>query len=133
MNNSVKAFIEDYIDVIDSGDFIKMYDYAYENMYDNEFVRSLTQTLERAGLEGLEDARYDRLYAMVEDLCSHAILDGSETNLHRLLDNENNWYGYTVYEVINFIDQMSYNLGIELIKIDDRIFRAPNYFIKGID
>ena len=40
MNNSVKAFIEDNIDVIESGDFIKMYDYAYENMYDNPLWRN---------------------------------------------------------------------------------------------
>lgn len=127
MNNAVKAFIEDNIKLIESEDFIAVYNRAYEDMYDNQFVRELTQVLETAGLDVYE-AREDRLYNMLEEICEKA-LTGGETNLHRLLDNENNWYGYDIYNVIDFLEQMQYNLGVKLVPTSDRIFRAPNYFI----
>ena len=127
MNNAVKAFIEDNIKLIESEDFIKVYDKVYEEMYDNQFVRELTRAFEQAGLDVYE-AREDRLYTMLEEICEEA-LTGGEINLHRLLDNENNWYGYDIYNVIDFLEQMQYNLGVKLIYIDDRIFKAPNYII----
>ena len=131
MNNAVKAFIEDNIDLIESEDFIAVYNKAYENMYDNHFVRDLTQVFEQAGLDVYE-AREDRLYNMLEEICEEA-LTGEENNLHRLLDNENNWYGYDVYNVIDFLEQMQYNLGVKLVPIDDRVFKAPNYLIMEND
>ena len=127
MNDAVKAFIEDNIDLIDADDFIAVYNKAYEYMYDNQFVRELTRAFEQAGLDVYE-AREDRLYNMLEEICEEA-LTGDENNLHRLLDNENNWYGYDIYNVIDFLEQMQYNLGIKLIPVDDPIFKAPNYFI----
>ena len=127
MNNAVKAFIEDNIDLIDAGNFETVYIAAYENMYDNAFVRELTQAFDKAGIEVFE-AREALLYKMLEEICADAVTDG-ENNLHRALDNENNWYGYDIYNVIDFIEQMSYNLGVSLEPIDDRIYKAPNYFI----
>lgn len=127
MNNAVKAFIEDNIKLIESEDFIKVYDKVYDDMYDNQFARELTQVFRNAGLD-IDECREDRLYNMLEGICEEA-LTGGETNLHRLLDNENNWYGYDIYNVIDFIEQMSYNLGVSLEPIDDRIYKAPNYFI----
>lgn len=127
MNNAVKAFIEDNIALIDADDFIAVYNKAYENMYDNQFVRELTRVFEQAGLD-VYDAREDRLYNMLEEICEEA-LTGDEYNLHRLLDNENNWYGYDIYNVIDFLEQMQYNLGVKLVPIDDPIFKAQNYFI----
>jgi hypothetical protein len=131
MNDAVKAFIEDNIDLIDADDFIAVYNKAYEDMYDNQFVRELTRAFEKAGLDVYE-AREDRLYNMLEEICEEA-LTGGENNLHRLLDNENNWYGYDVYNVIDFLEQMQYNLGVKLVPITDRIFTAPNYFIMEND
>lgn len=131
MNNAVKAFIEDNIKLIESEDFIKVYDKVYEDMYDNKFARELTQVLESAGLDVYE-AREDRLCNMLEEICEEA-LTGGENNLHRLLDNENNWYGYDIYNVIDFLEQMQYNLGVKLVPTTDRIFRAPNYFIMEND
>ena len=131
MNNAVKAFIEDNIKLIESEDFIAVYNKAYENMYDNKFVRDLTRVFEQAGLD-MYEAREDRLYNMLEEICEEA-LTGGEHNLHRLLDNENNWYGYDIYNVIDFLEQMQYNLGVKLIPTNDRIFRAPNYFIMEND
>lgn len=127
MNNTVKAFIEDNINLIDTADFIAVYNKAYENMYDNQFVRDLTRVFEQAGLD-MYEAREDRLYNMLEKICEEA-LTGEENNLHHLLDEENNWYGYDIYNVIDFLEQMQYNLGVKLIPTNDRIFRAPNYFI----
>ena len=127
MNNGVKAFIEDNIKLIESEDFIAVYNKAYENMYDNQFVRELTRVFEQASLD-VHDAREDRLYNMLEEICEEA-LTGDEHNLHRLLDNENNWYGYDIYDVIDFLEQMQYNLGVKLIPTNNRIFKAPNYFI----
>ena len=127
MNNAVKAFIEDNIDLIDAGNFEAVYVNAYENMYDNSFVRELTQAFDKAGIEVFE-AREALLYKMLEEICADAVTDG-ETNLHRLLDNENNWYGYDIYNVIDFLEQLQYNLGVKLVPTSDRIFRAPNYFI----
>ena len=127
MNNAVKAFIEDNIDLIDADDFISVYNKAYEDMYDNQFVRELTRSFEQAGLD-VYDAREDRLYNMLEEICEEA-LTGGEINLHRLLANENNWYGYDIYNVIDLLEQMQYNLGVKLVPIDDRVFKAPNYII----
>lgn len=131
MNNAVKAFIEDNIKLIESEDFIAVYNKAYDDMYDNQFVRDLTRVFEQAGLD-VYDAREDRLYNMLEEICEEA-LTGDEYNLHRLLDNENNWYGYDIYSVIDFFEQMQYNLGVKLVPIDDRVFKAPNYFIMEND
>lgn len=131
MNNAVKAFIEDNIKLIESEDFIKVYDKVYDDMYDNQFARELTQVFRDAGLD-IDECREDRLYNMIEEMCEEA-LTGGEINLHRLLDNENNWYGYDIYNVIDFLEQMQYNLGIKLVPIDDRIFKAPNYFIMRND
>ena len=131
MNNAVKAFIEDNIKLIESEDFIKVYDKIYEDMYDNQFARELTQVFRNAGLD-VDDCREDRLYNMLEEICEEA-LTGGEINLHRLLDNENNWYGYDIYNVIDFLEQMQYNLGVKLVPTTDRIFRAPNYFIMEND
>lgn len=127
MNNAVKAFIEDNIKLIESEDFIKVYDKVYDDMYDNQFARELTQVFRNAGLD-IDECREDRLYNMLSAICEIA-LSGGETNLHRLLDNENNWYGYDIYNVIDFLEQMSYNLGVRLEPITERIYRAPNYFI----
>ena len=131
MNNAIKAFIEDHIDLIDADDFIAVYNKAYEDMYDNQFVRELTRAFEQAGLDVYE-AREDRLYNMLEEICEEA-LTGGEINLHRLLDNENNWYGYDIYNVIDFLEQMEYNLGVKLVPIGDRVFKAPNYLITEND
>ena len=131
MNNAVKAFIEDNIKLIESEDFIKVYDKVYEDMYDNQFARELTQVFRDAGLD-IDECREDRLYNMLEEICKEA-LTGGELNLHRLLDNESNWYGYDIYNVIDFLEQMQYNLGVKLVPIDDRIFKAPNYFIMEND
>lgn len=131
MNNAVKAFIEDNIKLIESEDFIKVYDKVYEDMYDNQFARELTQVLETAGLD-IYEAREDRLYNMLEEICEEA-LTGGEINLHRLLDNENNWYGYDIYNVIDFLEQVQYNLGVKLVPIGDRVFKAPNYLIMEND
>jgi hypothetical protein len=131
MNNAVKAFIEDNIKLIESDDFIAVYNKAYDDMYDNQFVRELTTVFEQAGLDVYE-AREDRLYNMLAAICELALM-GGETNLHRLLDNENNWYGYDIYNVIDFLEQMQYNLGVKLVPIDDSIFKAPNYFIMEND
>lgn len=127
MNNAVKAFIEDNIDLIDTEDFIGVYNKAYEDMYDNQFVRELTIAFEQAGLDVYE-ARKDRLCNMLEEICEEA-LTGGEINLHRLLDNENNWYGYDIYNVVDFFEQFQYNLGVNLVPTSDRIFKAPNYLI----
>ena len=127
MNNAVKAFIEDNIDLIDAGNFEAVYIAAYENVYDNSFVRELTQAFDKAGIEVFE-AREALLYKMLEEICADAVTDG-ENNLHRALDNENNWYGYDIFNIIDFLEQMSYNLGVRLEPIDDRIYKAPNYFI----
>ena len=127
MTNAVKSFIEDNIKLIESEDFIKVYDKVYEDMYDNQFARELTQVFRNAGLD-IDDCREDRLYNMLEEICEEA-LTGDENNLHRLLDNENNWYGYDIYNVIDFLEQLQYNLGVKLVPTSDRIFRAPNYFI----
>ena len=127
MNNAVKAFIEDNIGLIDAGEFVAVYNKAYEDMYDNQFVRELTRVFDQAGLDVYE-AREDRLYNMLEEICEEA-LTGGESNLHRLLDNEINWYGYDIYNIIDFFEQMQYNLGVKLVPVDDRIFKAPNYFI----
>lgn len=127
MNNAVKAFIEDNIKLIESEDFIKIYDKVYEDMYDNKFARELTNVFNQAGLDVYE-ARKDRLCNMYERICEEA-LTGGETNLHRLLDNENNWYGYDIHDVIDFLEQFQYNLGVKLVPTSDRIFRAPNYII----
>ena len=131
MTNAVKAFIEDNIKLIESEDFIKVYDKVYEDMYDNQFARELTQVFRDAGLD-IDECREDCLYNMLEDICGEA-LTGGEINLHRLLDNENNWYGYDIYNVIDFLEQMQYNLGVKLVPTRDRIFRAPNYFIMEND
>lgn len=131
MNNAVKAFIEDNIELIESGDFIKVYDKVYEDMYDNQFARELTQVFRDAGLD-IYECREDRLYNMLEEICEEA-LTGEETNLHRLLANENNWYGYDIHNVIDFLEQMQYNLGVRLVPIDDYVFKAPNYFIVESD
>lgn len=131
MTNAVKAFIEDNINLIAADDFIAVYNKAYEDMYDNQFVRELTRCFEQAGLDVYE-AREDRLYTMLEEICEEA-LTGGEINLHRLLDNENNWYGYDIYNVIDFLEQMQYNLGVKLVPTTDRIFTAPNYFIMESD
>lgn len=127
MNNAVKAFIEDNIDLIDAEDFIAVYNKAYDDMYDNQFVRDLTRAFRAADLD-IEDCREDRLYNMLEAICEIA-LGGGDNNLHRLLDNENNWYGYSIHDVIDFFEQLQYNLGVKLIPVDDRIFKAPNYII----
>ena len=127
INNAVKAFIEDNIDLIDAGNFEAVYVNAYENMYDNAFVRELTQAFDKAGIEVFE-AREALLYTMLENICQEALI-GGENNFHRALDNENNWYGYDIFNVIDFLEQMSYNLGVRLEPIDDRIYKAPNYFI----
>ena len=100
-------------------------------MYDNKFARELTNVFNQAGLDVYE-ARKDRLCNMFERICEEA-LTGGETNLHRLLDNENNWYGYDIYTVIDFLEQLQYNLGVKLVPTTDRIFRAPNYFIMEND
>ena len=131
MNNAVKAFIEDNIKLIESEDFIKVYDKVYEDMYDNQFARELTQVFRNAGLD-VDECREDRLYNMIEEICEEA-LTGGENNLHRLLDNENNWYGYDIYNVIDFLEQMQYNLGVKLVPIDDYVFKAPNYLIMEND
>lgn len=131
MNNAVKAFIEDNITLIESEDFIKVYDKVYEDMYDNQFARELTQVFRNAGLD-IDDCREDRLYNMLEEICEEA-LTGGEINLHRLLDNENNWYGYDIYNVIDFLEQMQYNLGVKLVPIGDKVFKAPNYLIMESD
>ena len=131
MTNAVKAFIEDNIKLIDADNFVEVYNIAYDNMYDNQFVRDLTRVFEQAGLDVYE-AREDRLYNMLEVICEEA-LTGGETNLHRLLDNENNWYGYDIHNVIDFLEQMQYNLGVRLVPIDDYVFKAPNYFIVESD
>ena len=127
MTNAIKAFIEDNIDLIDAENFEAVYIIAYENMYDNAFVRELTQAFDKAGIEVFE-AREALLYKMLEDICSEAIT-GGEINLHRALDNENNWYGFDIHNVVDFLEQMSHNLGVSLLPIDDRIYKAPNYFI----
>lgn len=127
MNNAVKAFIEDNIKLIESEDFIKVYDKVYEDMYDNQFARELTQVFRNAGLD-VDECREDRLYNMLEEICEEA-LTGGEINLHRLLDNENNWYGYDIYNVIDLLEQIQYNLGVKLVPIGDRVFKAPNYLI----
>ena len=127
MNNAVKAFIEDNIKLIESEDFIKVYDKVYDDMYDNQFARELTQVFRNADLD-IDECREDRLYNMLERICGEA-LTGGEFNLHRLLDNENNWYGYDIHNVIDFFEQMQYNLGVKLVPIDDRVFKAPNYII----
>ncbi len=131
MNNAVKAFIEDNIKLIESGDFIKVYDKVYGDMYDNKFARELTQVFRDAGLD-IDECREDRLYNMLEDICEEA-LTGGEINLHRLLDNENNWYGYDIYNVIYFLEEIQYNLGVKLVPTTDRIFTAPNYLIMEND
>ena len=131
MNNAVKAFIEDNIKLIESEDFIKVYDKVYDDMYDNQFARELTQVFRDAGLD-IDECREDRLYNMLEAICEIALV-GDETNLHRLLDNENNWYGYDIHNVIDFLEQMQYNLGVKLVPIEDRVFKAPNYLIMEID
>lgn len=127
MNNAVKAFIEDNIKLIESEDFIKVYDKVYNDMYDNQFAMELTNAFRAADLD-IEDCREDRLYNMLEGFCDSALAN-SENNLHRLLDNENNWYGYSIHDVIDFFEQLQYNLGVKLIPVDDRIFKAPNYII----
>ena len=127
INNAVKAFIEDNIDLIDAGNFEDVYVNAYRDMYDNDFVRQLTQAFDKAGIEVFE-ARESLLYQMLEDICIEATT-GGENNLHRALDDENNWYGYDIYNIIDFFEQMSYNLGVRLERIDDKIYKAPNYFI----
>lgn len=131
MTNAVKAFIEDNIKLIESEDFIKVYDKVYEDMYDNQFARELTQVFRNAGLD-IDECREDRLYNMLEEICEEA-LTGGEINLHRLLDNENNWYGYDIYNVIDLLEQMQYNLGVKLVPIGDRVFKAPNYLIMEND
>ena len=128
IHNSVKAFIEDNIELIDAGNFEAVYINAYENMYNNEFVRELTQVFDKAGIDVFE-ARESLLYTMLENICQEAVI-GGEINLHRLLANETNWYGYDIFNVIDFLELMSYNLGVRLEPIDDRIYdEAPNYFI----
>ena len=131
MNNAVKAFIEDNIELIENGDFIRIYDKAYNDMYDNQFVRELTQVFRTADLD-VDEAREDRLYNMCVSICDEA-LHGGNHDLHRLLDNENNWYGYDIYSIVDFLEQMQYNLGIKLVPTSDRIFRAQNYFIMEND
>ena len=131
LSNTVKAFIEDNIDLISSGNFEFVYKLAYEYMYDNSVVLELTHVFEKSGLD-VSDTREACLYEMLESICEEAIT-GGEVNLHRLLSNENNWYGYTISEVIDFLEQMQYNLGVKLVPIDDRVFKAPNYFIMEND
>lgn len=127
MTNEVKAFIEDNITLIESGDFIKVYDKVYNDMYDNQFATELTKVFKKADLN-IDDSREDRLYELLERICEEAT-SGGENNLHRLLDNENNWYGYSILDVIIFLEQLTYNLNVQLEPINDRIFRAPNFII----
>ena len=129
MTNAVKAFIEDNITLIESGDYIKMYDLIYESMYDNQFVRELTNVLIKAGIdEDLLECRDDRVLEMIENICREAI-SGGESDLHRALDEENNWYGLSIHDIIDVFTQLSYNLGVNLLPNDDKIFKAPNYWI----
>ena len=130
MDNKVKEFIETHIDKIESGNFEELYKYLYEGLWDNKFVAKLTNTLMSANID-VSEAREALLYDMLEGFCKEAI-SGGERNFHRLLDNEYNWYGYDIFSIIDFFEQMSYNLGVKLIPINDRIFMAQNYMIESL-
>ena len=130
MNNDVREFIEKHIDKIESGNYVDLYKYLYEDMYNNKFVSELTNTLMSSNID-VSEAREELLYKMLEEFCEEATY-GDVTNFHRLLDNENNWYGYDIFSIIDFFEQMSYNLGVKLVPIDDKIFNAQNYMIVSL-
>lgn len=129
MTNIVKKYIENNIDVIET-DLYEFYNNLYRQLYNNGFVRKLTETLEQANID-TDYAREACLYDLFEEISSEAIT-GGEQDLHRLLDNEPNWFGYTIEEVINLLEHNSFNLGIQLIPNDDKIFNAPNYTVTEI-
>ena len=126
MTNKVKKYIENNIDVIET-DLYEFYNNLYTQLYNNGFVRRLTEVLQEAGINTTQ-VREDCLYDLFEEISSEAITGGAQ-DLHRLLDDEPNWFGYTIEEVIDLLKQNSFNLGIQLIPNDDKIFNAPNYTV----
>lgn len=127
MTNVIKEYIQRNIDVIET-DLHEFYRNLYTQLYNNGFVKKLTDVLEEASIDTTQ-AREDCLYDLLEDICAEATIYEGEQNLHRLLDNESNWYGYTIDEVIEFLQHNSFNLRVQLIPIDDKIFNAPNYIL----
>lgn len=129
MTNIVKKYIENNIDVIET-DLYEFYNNLYRQLYNNGFVRRLTEVLQEAGINTTQ-VREDCLYDLFEKISSEAITSGAQ-DLHRWLDDEPNWFGYTIEEVIDLLKQNSFNLGIQLIPNDDKIFNAPNYTVTEI-
>ena len=129
MKKLVLEYIARNIDLIET-DLQQFYHNLYIQLYNNGFVRKITEALEYAKID-TSFVRQACLYSLFEDICSEAVT-GGEQNLHRLLDNEPNWFGYTIEEVIDQLKQDSFNLAVDLIPIDDKIFNAPNYIIKEL-
>ena len=128
MMMELTKFLSIHKDDINKNNFKQIYVAAYNDKYGNSFVRELTNMFVKADLDFYED-REQCLYEMLSDICYNAVVEGG-LNLHRELDEEPNWFGYTIFEVIDFLDQISHEEHVQLNPIDDTIYHnAPNYFI----
>lgn len=130
MTTVVKEYIQRNIDLIET-DLYEFYRNLYTKLYNNGFVKRLTDVLEEAGIDTMQ-VRKDCLYDLFEEICKD-VISGADDNLHRLLDDAPNWFGFTLIEVIDLFKDASFNLGFRLLPMSgsqERIFsEAPNYII----
>ena len=126
-NPYVKQFIEENIEDIQKGRFEQIYHKLFNEHYNNNFVREFSAVLTAADIDVAEE-REGCLYDLLAAICNEA-LTTDVNDLHHLLDEEPNWYGYDIYEVTDFLEQMSFNLGVSLIPAIDAIYKCPNFKI----
>ena len=131
IEKELKEFIETYIDYIDDNDFVAVFRYAEDECYNNEFVSELIEVFDEAGID-VSEGREAYLYEMLLGICG-ACTSTDENNVHMQLDYISNWAGYSIEEVISYLERWAINLRVNLIPKKNRIFiNAPNYKIEWI-
>jgi hypothetical protein len=127
MNNNIKKFIEQHIDEIQDGDFIKLYSYLHNgSSFRNVFVKELTDTLSLANID-VSEAREQLLRDMIQEFCEGA--KNRREDFHSFLVSQFNWYGYNILEVTTALEQNAAKFNVELTPITNKLFQSQNYII----
>ena len=134
---NVKEFIEGYKDLIEQNNIKQLFEEAYDGWLalGNHDVDELVDVLLEIGIN-TEELRYELLYDKISDMFA-TVLTLSNTKKNRSLikcfyDHLNNWFGFNLIEVTEFVKNYSLNFGVTLISVGRSPYAQDDYQMEFI-
>ena len=137
LSSNVKQFIEGYKDLIEQNNIKQLFEEAYDGWLDlnNMDVDELVNVLLEIGID-TEELRYELLYDKLSNMFA-TVLTLRKTPMNRALhscmhDLLNNWFGFSLSQVTEFVKKNALNFGVELIHVGRSPYSSDDYQIEFI-